>query len=1048
MTVSSASYASTSSYSVSSSYSLSSSYSNTSTSASYAANSSRSISSSYSLTSSYAPGYLPLSGGTINGNVIVNGTASIAFLNVTFESASVIYSSGSNQFGDAANDVQTLYGAVNIPTGSLTVSGSTTITGSLTVTAGIFGTSSWSTNSISASYYRETDPIFTEKSASLATTGSNQFNGNQTITGSLIQGQEGNLASGDYSHAEGYYSTSSGIFSHAEGNSTEAIGEYSHAEGDNTQAKGDYSHAEGQETISSGSYSHAEGYLTIAIGQRSHAEGESTLALGYASHAEGFQTIASADYQHVQGKYNISSSVESAFIIGNGTDGNNRSNLIYAVGNEVQITGSLKVTAGITGSLFGTSSWSANAATASYYRETDPVFVAKSASLATTGSNIFIGNQIVTGSLFTTGSNTLIGSTTLTGSLNISGSTTQIGNNTLLGNTLLSGSIIISGSTTGVSVNIYGNTAFNGYAQFNPVTSNIDTSISASYIYVSGSTQDLYFSQNGSGYSNVTRLRWIEGNLYTGLLSGGIISASLGTNTYYVSSGSGIIVTLNAATASHDPYPTVQYLRWNSLSKTIDALSASFDQQFVAINSSNVIEAQGTPYTDGDYNTKIPIGIVLHQNHTNINAFQTFPSVAYGWKQRTFDFFKAFGPLKISGYALTPSGSSTGSLVLAGGTSWVDGRNYIVDPNTPSYINEAVGITTSKIYRYYQRATLNDWFYDTNGGAGYATIDPTQYSNGTTLVTLSTNNKWSIQRVYYFPNSATKAFYIYYGNAQYDTVSDAKNAITSEAFTEAPNTAANAILVAYLLLQKTANFTSAGTYEIVPAGLFRGGGGGGASSGGTTVPGGSNTQIQYNNNGAFGGVTNLTWDGTLLQATGSFTGSFIGSLQGTASFATTASYITASNVYGPYGANSIISASFAVSASWAPGGTGAGFPYVGNAQITGSLLVTGSTALNYTVTQTYKIDSTTADTTILATINTGSNTSAFTNYTINNGVNARAGQLMTVWNGTTTQYTDVSTLDIGDTSAIVFTSSIAGPNLLISEAGPAGWSVKMLVNLI
>ncbi len=45
-----------------------------------------------------------------------------------------------------------------------------------------------------------------------------------------------------------------------------------------------------------------------------------------------------------------------------------------------------------TGSLNGT------ATTASYYQETDPIFVAKSASLATTGSNIFTGTQTITGS--------------------------------------------------------------------------------------------------------------------------------------------------------------------------------------------------------------------------------------------------------------------------------------------------------------------------------------------------------------------------------------------------------------------------------------------------------------------------------------------------------------------------------------------------------------------------------------------------------------------------------------------------------------------------
>ena len=572
-----------------------------------------------------------------------------------------------------------------------------------------------------------------------------------------------------------------------------------------------------------------------------------------------------------------------------------------------------------TGSLFGTASYATQALSASYVLNAISSSYALSASWAPT-QNINTGSLLTTASVnlntitFTkgdgstfpitvntgsgdstfpyTGSAGISGSLILngtyiqTGSLTISGSTTQIGNNNLLGNTLLSGSIIISGSTTTPAtptIKVYGDMETDGVIKFTPVSKNIDTSISASYIYVSGSTNDLYFTQNGSGFANTTRLRWLEGNLYSGLLSGGIISASLGTNTYYVSPGSGIIVSMNASTSSRDPYPTIQYLQWNTLSKTIDSLSASFDQQFVSINSSAVIEAQGIPYTDGDFNTKIPIGVVVHQNHTSINAVQTFPSTAYGWKQRTSDFIKAFGPLKISGYTLAPSGSSTGSLVLAGGTAWVDGRNYTIDPANPSYISEPVGITTSKIYRYYQSGS--DWVYNTNGGVGYATIDPSNYSNNGTLATVA-NNRWSIQRVYYFPNSATKALYIYYGNAIYNSEALALAAINTESFAEAPNTAANAIYVGYMLLRGNANFTDAASYTIYQGGLFRAGGTGGSGGGGGLTPaGGNDNEIQYNNNGAFGGVTNLTWDGTLLQATGSFTGSLTGQLIGSASYA-------------------------------------------------------------------------------------------------------------------------------------------------------------------
>jgi hypothetical protein len=68
-----------------------------------------------------------MSSAIVSGDVTVLGTASINVLQIN----TTINSTGSNTLGDNANDTQTLYGAVVIPTGSLTVSGSV-----------LFGTSS------------------------------------------------------------------------------------------------------------------------------------------------------------------------------------------------------------------------------------------------------------------------------------------------------------------------------------------------------------------------------------------------------------------------------------------------------------------------------------------------------------------------------------------------------------------------------------------------------------------------------------------------------------------------------------------------------------------------------------------------------------------------------------------------------------------------------------------------------------------------------------------------------------------------------------------
>jgi hypothetical protein len=81
---------------------------------------------SQSITGSLNVTSFTASNATISGNVTVLGTASINTLIVN----QTQLSTGSNQLGDAADDFQTLYGTVRIPTGSLTVSGALAVSSS------------------------------------------------------------------------------------------------------------------------------------------------------------------------------------------------------------------------------------------------------------------------------------------------------------------------------------------------------------------------------------------------------------------------------------------------------------------------------------------------------------------------------------------------------------------------------------------------------------------------------------------------------------------------------------------------------------------------------------------------------------------------------------------------------------------------------------------------------------------------------------------------------------------------------------------------------
>lgn len=144
----------TASYSLqalSSSFAVSASYAPSPATASYA---SQALSSSFATTASFAQNIANNLNATFNNvtasNVRVTGTASIAFLNVEFQSSSVIYSSGSNILGDASNDTQTLWGTVNVISGPLLVTGSANFQGG--VTASLLGTASFASQGVSSSY--------------------------------------------------------------------------------------------------------------------------------------------------------------------------------------------------------------------------------------------------------------------------------------------------------------------------------------------------------------------------------------------------------------------------------------------------------------------------------------------------------------------------------------------------------------------------------------------------------------------------------------------------------------------------------------------------------------------------------------------------------------------------------------------------------------------------------------------------------------------------------------------------------------------------------
>jgi hypothetical protein len=83
---------------------------------------------------------------------------------------------------------------------------------------------------------------------------------------------------------------------------------------------------------------------------------------------------------------------------------------------------------------------------------------------------------------------------------------------------------------------------------------------------------------------------------------------------------------------------------------------------------------------------------------------------------------------------------------------------------------------------------------------------------------------------------------------------------------------------------------------------------------------------------------------------------------------------------------------------------------------------------------------------VIATISSTSYDAAFFDFVIKKGTNLRAGTLYAVHNGTTTEFTETSTQDLGNTSDVTLSADLSGGNIrLLATTLTNDWIIKTLV---
>jgi hypothetical protein len=318
----------------------------------------------------------------------------------------------------------------------------------------------------------------------------------------------------------------------------------------------------------------------------------------------------------------------------------------------------------------------------------------------------------------------------------------------------------------------------------------------------------------------------------TGILFGGALSATIGGTTFSVTAGIGQIVTQTASISG--VVTTVTSVTWSAVVGAAITNIGTSQFTYVLVNSSGTVIQQTTPFTDAQYKTHIIIGILCHINLASVNLVTNSQNVAYEDPHRLVELISAFGPIKKTGLNIGPNGANL-RVNRTSGEAFKIGANYTTDQFEPD-VRTVAAQTPALLCRVHRNGS-GGFIFDVNGGSYYNDIDPSQYDNGSGTLQSVGGSKWTIQRLFFFPNNPADII-CYYGVQVYNQFSEARANLEFETFDEAQITTENAVFLGFLFVRNAATNLSLTTQAtFLQSGLFRGipPGGGGSGGGGNSI---------------------------------------------------------------------------------------------------------------------------------------------------------------------------------------------------------------------
>ena len=120
-----------------------------------------------------------------------------------------------------------------------------------------------------------------------------------------------------------------------------------------------------------------------------------------------------------------------------------------------------------------------------------------------------------------------------------------------------------------------------------------------------------------------------------------------------------------------------------------------------------------------------------------------------------------------------------------------------------------------------------------------------------------------------------------------------------------------------------------------------------------------------------------------------------------------------------------------------------------NASLSG-LTVTGDATINLAKIRTYENSLVSAGTNVVGSFPTTDGNGVNFEYLVKSNLNYRVGNIMAVWDGSNINLTEVTTVDLGNTTDVLLSCRILSGNveIIADVVGPTTWVIKTLAKIL